>query len=293
MQRFIIGPAVPASITDDAIRAGLMDAKLGLLQIVTAQLTNEESWLSNNDRASLEEKLFSVVCDYRDTGKASPSPDCSPIFSKLVEHSGVEMADEAMGAVRKPMSKKAHDFVMDEMRGYPDEEYFDLPTAAREKFHVVICGVGVCGLAVAIRLKLAGIPFTVLEKSDSISGTWGQNIYPNVGCDTPSHMYSYSFDPNPNWEHYFAKGHENFDYFNRLADKYGVKPFVRLGHEVLSATFDETAGRWSVNYRTKDGAVGTLSANVYVSGSGQLTIPNIPDLPGHLDFQGEQFHTAR
>ena len=40
----------------------------------------------------------------------------------------------------------------------------------------------------------------VLERDTDIAGTWHQNFYPGVRCDTPSVTYSFCSDPNPNWK---------------------------------------------------------------------------------------------
>ncbi len=63
---------------------------------------------------------------------------------------------------------------------------------------IVIIGAGVSGLCQAKRLLDAGIKdFVILEKSSRIGGTWNHNIYPGIACDVTSHVYSFSFMPNP------------------------------------------------------------------------------------------------
>ena len=213
-------------------------------------------------------------------------------FEQLVQHAAQDMHDEALASMRRPISESTHAFLLDEMYGYPSTTD-EFPLGDVKNFHVVICGIGVCGLALSIRLKKAGIPFTVLESSDSIGGTWHWNIYRNVGCDTPSHVYSFASEPNPNWTRYFAKGHENQTYFAAMAEKYDIKKRVLFGHEVESARFNDESGRWSVAFHRADGSSGCISANVYVSSVGMLSIPKIPPVQGESDFQGQQFHTAR
>ena len=59
---------------------------------------------------------------------------------------------------------------------------------------------GFAGLGMAIRLKRSGIEdFVVLERADDVGGTWRDNTYPGCQCDVPSHLYSFSFAPNPEW----------------------------------------------------------------------------------------------
>ena len=78
----------------------------------------------------------------------------------------------------------------------------------------IIIGAGMTGICLAIKLKAAGIRnLTLLEKADSVGGTWRENTYPGVACDVPSHAYTYSFAPNPDWSSFFAPGSEIKAYF--------------------------------------------------------------------------------
>jgi cation diffusion facilitator CzcD-associated flavoprotein CzcO len=160
-----------------------------------------------------------------------------------------------------------------------------------ENDRVLIIGAGFAGIGMAIRLKLAGIhDFTILERAQSLGGTWRDNTYPGIACDVPSHLYSYSFEPNPNWSHLFAHQDEILAYLEHCADKYGVRQHIRFGSEVTAATFDEETGLWTVT--TADGA--TLVARVIVSGAGHsLSKPVYPDIPGRETFLGKAMHSAR
>ncbi len=106
------------------------------------------------------------------------------------------------------------------------------PRALEQPDHeVVIVGTGFSGLGMAIKLKEAGIEdFVVIEKADSVAGTWRENTYPGCACDVPSHMYSFSFEPNPDWSEMYAPQQEIRDYLERCADKYELRPHIRLPH---------------------------------------------------------------
>jgi cation diffusion facilitator CzcD-associated flavoprotein CzcO len=164
-------------------------------------------------------------------------------------------------------------------------------TAPRPEDHILIVGAGFAGLGMAIRLKQEGIDdFTVIERSDRLGGTWRDNTYPGIACDIPSHLYSYSFEPNPNWSKFFAPQREILAYLEHCADKYGIRPHIRFGTAATGASFDERTGLWSV--RTSDGK--TIQARVVVSGSGHaLSKPVFPDIPGIDTFQGKSMHSAR
>lgn len=153
---------------------------------------------------------------------------------------------------------------------------------------VAIVGAGFSGLGTAIRLKRAGIhDFVVLERADDLGGTWRDNHYPGCCCDVPSHLYSYSFELNPLWTRAFAPQWEIWDYLRRTAEKHGVIPHIRYLHELNNAAWDEPAQRWRIE--TTGGA---FTAQVLVLGTGALSNPMIPDLPGRESFQGASFHSA-
>ncbi|MDX1803490.1 MAG: NAD(P)/FAD-dependent oxidoreductase [Alcanivorax sp.] len=155
---------------------------------------------------------------------------------------------------------------------------------------VVVVGAGFSGLCMAIKLKEAGIDdFLVLEKADDIGGTWRDNIYPGCACDVPSHLYSYSFAPNPRWSRMFAPQQEIWDYLKRTADDYGILPHMRFNTEVLGAHYDNQRHGWHIE--TGDGQ--KLFCRVLVSGIGALSIPSYPNLPGLDQFAGTAFHSAR
>jgi len=155
---------------------------------------------------------------------------------------------------------------------------------------VLIIGAGVGGLCMAIQLKRAGFAnFAVLEKADGVGGTWHDNSYPGACCDVPSHLYSFSFEHKSDWSRKFAPQSEILDYLNHCADKYGIRPHVRFGTEVVAARYDEAAQLWRV--RTRGGE--ELEAEVLVSAVGQLNRPAYPDIPGREEFAGVSFHSAR
>lgn len=160
----------------------------------------------------------------------------------------------------------------------------------RVNTEVVIVGAGFSGLGMAIQLKKDGREdFVILEKGDDVGGTWRENTYPGCACDVPSHMYSFSFEQNPNWSQLFARQPEILDYLKRVAVKYDVARHIRFGKTVTSAHWDEDHHHWRV--ATEEGP--EFTGTYLVSGIGALHIPNVPDLPGMNKFSGRVFHSAR
>jgi cation diffusion facilitator CzcD-associated flavoprotein CzcO len=154
---------------------------------------------------------------------------------------------------------------------------------------VAIVGTGFSGLGMAIRLLEAGErSFVVLEKADEVGGTWRENHYPGCACDVPSHLYSFSFEPNPRWSRMFAPQAEILAYLKHCADKYGVRPHIRFGAEVVRAEYDERRALWRVQTRKGD----SLTARHLVFGVGALSRPLYPKITGIERFQGKAFHSA-
>jgi cation diffusion facilitator CzcD-associated flavoprotein CzcO len=152
---------------------------------------------------------------------------------------------------------------------------------------VAIAGSGFAGLGSAIRLRQAGIEdFVVFERADDIGGTWRDNTYPGCTCDVPSHLYSFSFAPNPGWSRSFSRQPEIWAYLKWCAERFGVLDHVRTGHDVLRATWE--GRRWRL-----ETAGGTYFADVFVSAVGAFSEPAVPRLPGLASFAGAAFHSAR
>ena len=154
---------------------------------------------------------------------------------------------------------------------------------------IVIVGSGFSGLGMAIRLKQEGIEdFVVLERAEDLGGTWRENTYPGCACDVPSHLYSFSFAPNPGWSRTFSPQPEIWEYLRRVAREHGIDPHIRYRHEVTSARWD--AERELGRIQT---SAGELTAAMLVAGAGPLSDPKLPDIAGIDSFQGTIFHSAR
>jgi cation diffusion facilitator CzcD-associated flavoprotein CzcO len=153
---------------------------------------------------------------------------------------------------------------------------------------VAIVGAGFGGLGAAIRLKQAGFDdLVVLERSSDVGGTWHANSYPGSQCDIPSNLYSFSFAPKHDWTHSYPEQPQIQDYLRDCAREFGVLPRLRLGCELLDASWDEEESRWQLE--TSDGP---RAARVLVTATGLLSEPFTPPLPGLDRFEGPVFHSA-
>src|SRR5262245_39652217 len=136
----------------------------------------------------------------------------------------------------------------------------------------VIVGAGFSGIAAGIGLRRAGIrDFVILEKAHGVGGTWRDNTYPGATCDIPSHLYSYSFEPNPSWSRAYGGQPEILAYLEHCATKYGLRPHLELGARVVAAEYDDDSATWTV--RTHDGRA--FVARALILGNGALHLPSI------------------
>ena len=154
---------------------------------------------------------------------------------------------------------------------------------------VAIVGAGFGGIATAVGLRQQGQEdFVILERRDRVGGVWRANTYPGIACDVPSHLYSFSFAPNPDWTRRFSPGSEIQAYLQGVADRFGVTPHIRLNADVERAAFDEGSGRWRLEVANGE----VVEAEVLITACGQLSRAAIPPIPGLDRFKGPMFHSA-
>lgn len=154
---------------------------------------------------------------------------------------------------------------------------------------VLILGAGFGGIGAAIKLREQGIDnIRVLEKAAGIGGTWWHNTYPGAACDIPSHLYCYSFEPNPNWSRKFSPQPEIQAYIERCAHKYDVMRHIQLNTEVRAFNFDEARNLWVATLTDNS----TIAARHVILATGGLHLPVFPDIPGMQSFDGPSMHSA-
>ena len=164
-----------------------------------------------------------------------------------------------------------------------------MPDRVRRDVTIAIAGAGLSGLGMAIALRRDGIEdFVVLERAGDLGGTWRDNSYPGCACDIASVLYSYADEQNPGWTRAFAGQAEIWAYMHEVAQRHDLGPHMRYGHEVLDARWDDETDRWEIHTTGGD-----LSAEIFISATGALADPAIPDLPGLERFGGTVFHSAR
>jgi cation diffusion facilitator CzcD-associated flavoprotein CzcO len=161
-------------------------------------------------------------------------------------------------------------------------------TTDQSPYSVIVIGAGISGVLVGIKLLDAGITsFLILEKAADLGGTWRDNTYPGVSCDVATHLYVYSFAPNPKWESRFTSGDKILEYYRRVARRRGVNRFIRFNEEVTGARW--TGSSWHI--QTSNG--NELEAAVVITAVGRLHQPKFPEIQGLEEFGGPVIHTAQ
>jgi cation diffusion facilitator CzcD-associated flavoprotein CzcO len=161
-------------------------------------------------------------------------------------------------------------------------------TPTVERRDIIIVGSGFAGLGLGSALKRRGIEdFVIIERADDVGGTWRDNRYPGAACDVPSHLYSFSFRPNPEWSRVFSPQVEIQQYLRDTAREEGLLPHLRFGQELLESHWDEQAGVWWVTTTNS-----TFTCRVLITATGHLSDAKWPAVEGLAAFSGQLMHSA-
>lgn len=304
-------------ITDDdaTIAAALTDVSIPTLLVSLVHLTGDTSilrgdlrpqgnylnevqgFMSPDDQAAVRAMALEAIIAYRDGGCVlPPAPDAATVHEMMNF-----LVAEQVPAEHVPM-------VLEELeldgRDARDIDWEAVDPAARAAAHVVVIGAGMSGVLAAIRLREAGIPFTVIEKNAGVGGTWFENRYPGCRVDVGNHFYCYSFAPSNDWTEFFSQSGELQGYFERCANEHDVVDRIRFGTEVVGARWDDEAQHWLVTTRSAADATGsspagpepgteTIVATAVISAVGQLNRPKLPEIAGIGSFAGVAVHSAQ
>lgn len=156
-------------------------------------------------------------------------------------------------------------------------------------YEAIIVGTGFGGMGAAIQLQRMGIDsLLMLDRANDLGGTWYLNTYPGIAVDIASVTYSYSFEPNPFWSRLYAPGAELKAYAVHVAEKYGLRRFMRFNSSVEKTVYDASTKTWTVYAAGKP----PLTCRYLVIATGYLSQPKRPDIAGLDDFAGKVIHTA-
>jgi 4-hydroxyacetophenone monooxygenase len=245
-------------------------------------LNEVQGYMSEEDKATVRKVALEVIADYRDRGCPEPEPI------------GAELLQEMMQwLVCEPVPPEYVPMLLEEMElDGRDSRAARSTRKPADDFPVVVIGCGESGLLAGIRLKEAGIPFTIVEKNAGPGGTWYQNTYPGARVDVGNHFYCYSFEPTDQWTSFFAEQPELQAYFQGVMDRHDIRGHVLWETEATEASWDDATATWTVRARDRSGALTELTARAVVSAVGQLNRPHLPHIDGQRDFAGPAFHSS-
>ncbi|WP_416037056.1 flavin-containing monooxygenase [Rhodococcus rhodochrous] len=286
---------------DRQLREAIDIANIPTLLLLLVQLTGDKQWLEDpyrpersrgvddNDSGGLppevQERIrdaaFEAIRTWNRTGEVA-LPEPSP---ELL----IEMMTASEGA---PVPEKYAGIMMSRLKAFSEPGTPSLDGLVPPGFTALIVGAGMSGICAAIKFQQAGIPFVIVEKQNDTGGVWQSHRYPGCSVDTPSHLYSYTFDGG-DWSRYFPPQSEIDEYFRKVARRNDIYDLVRFGTEVVSAEYDEHEQVWVSRLRNPDGTEEVMRTNVLISAVGTFAEPIVPSIPGLDDFDGPVVHTAR
>ncbi len=294
----------PIAADDQSIARALEDAHLPSLMAAMVHVTGEASplrgdikpvydffgdgqgGLTGEQRARAKAQILAGLKTYRDRGcTLPPAPDEATLKEMMGFVAGAEIPDRYV-----PFLKEEMEFTGRDERA--PEWGAKVPEAAKQNFRVLIIGAGMSGILAAIRLKQAGVPFTIVDKNADVAGTWLTNTYPGCRVDNPNHMYCYSFAPNHDWPQHYSTQPVLDAYFRGVAQEYGIRDLVRFKTTVEECIYDEARALWQVRVHDASGKHEVIEANAVITAVGQLSRPKLPAIKGRDSFKGQSFHSG-
>ncbi len=292
----------------DSWRDAIAIANIPTLLLVLVQLTGNLRWLDDpyrpsrtrglgdNDSGGLSEaaqyEIRTAALDamfaWRDDHSPSPVQQAPDLLVRML---GVSLGED-IPAEYGPMIAAEMREATSARAGANARGVADVPTPAPPSgFRAIVIGAGMSGLCASVALARVGIEHIILERHDTVGGTWLENRYPGCGVDVPSHLYSYTFAPH-DWTRYFALRDEIHAYFEKVAVDFGVRSRIRFGISADRLAWNETTQEWAVDTIDRSGRKETLRANAVISAVGAFNKPRMPDVPGLASFDGPSVHTA-
>lgn len=291
----------PIDADDETIRRYLNDAFLPALLPALAHATGDMSILSEDLRApegamTIGVEQGGMTADQQVRARELAMDAIRKLRDGVISPSSRSIEEDARTISRWMTGSAASDeylpMLLEQLNAQGDARVPQWKADPAKPFHVVVIGAGMSGLLAGIRLKQAGVNFTIIEKNADVGGTWFENTYPGARVDVPSTSYSYSFAQKLDWPNFFSPQAVLLDYFREVADEYQLRPNIRFNTEVESLTFDDESALWRVTVRSADGTE-TFDANAIVSATGQLNRPHMPEIDGMTSFEGPSFHSAQ
>ena len=294
----------PFTDSDSTIAAALEDCSIPALLCSLVHMTGDLAWIRGDirprlamsldiqsgipdeERAEVRRRALPPIAMYRDSG-CVPHELSREVLLEMMAFLGCRPVDGSLaGLFFDDLQFEGGDTGAITWGGeIADEVKADSP--------VLVIGCGMAGILAGIRLKQAGLPFTIVDKNPGPGGTWWENRYPGARVDVGSHQYCYSFEPADHWSEFYCQQPELRAYFTSTVDKFGLRPHCRFDTTVTKLRWDDERAGWIAHLGGADGTEEIVRARFVISAVGSLNIPKLPDIPGMDLFTGPSFHSAR
>ncbi len=159
---------------------------------------------------------------------------------------------------------------------------------------VLIIGAGLSGIGMACHLTrdCPGKKIAILERRQSIGGTWDLFRYPGIRSDSDMFSFGYAFRP---WNELkvLADGPAIRQYVIDTAKEYGVDKKIRYGLKIVSADFSTANDLWTVQALDEaSGEARVFTCRVLICCTGYYNYDKgfLPDFPGADRFKGQRIH---
>lgn len=237
-----------------------------------------------------------AVRHYRGPDMTNEGVLAAPNSEKQKQSLNDAALSEAKGVSVNMISNGTHHANGESLSGW-DISLRNVPAFSARKLKVITIGAGFSAMIFAHKLRYTHpeiaeiVDHTIYEARSEVGGTWLVNNYPGVQCDVPAHIYAFPFDPNPDWNRFYATGSEIHEYFVKTVKKWGLDRDIVLNTKVVGAHWQEEQGQWKVTTE-RQGEQHQEFADVLVSAQGFLNTWKWPEIEGLHDFEGQKVHSA-
>lgn len=158
---------------------------------------------------------------------------------------------------------------------------------------ILIVGAGISGIGLAVHLSkhCPQRSFDIIERRESIGGTWDLFKYPGIRSDSDMSTFGFNFKP---WqkESVLADGASIKGYLSEVVEEFKLQPKIHFQHRVLSANYDSATCKWSVEILDAQGKKQIWIANFVLGCTGYYNYDQgfQPEFPNQQAFKGEFIH---
>lgn len=161
-------------------------------------------------------------------------------------------------------------------------------------FDVLIVGAGLSGIGTACHIadSFPEKSIGIVERRETLGGTWDLFNYPGIRSDSDMLTFGYKFRP---WNklHTLASGPDIRQYISDTADEFGVREKIHFGLKTISANWDSNKKLWTMTaLHEATGETREYTCGYFISCTGYYNYDAgyLPKFPGEERFKGLKIH---